>query len=93
MTQQSSSGDQQDVAGGAPTQQVSGRPAGQMAGDQVPPGSDPRMHPGDELPPGAPGGGENLCLRCGGSGRTQDGGQCQNCGGTGKVIESVAGGP
>lgn len=67
-------------------------PQGGMPGDQVAPGSRPDMHPGDELPPGAPNAGENYCLACGGSGRLK-GGPCHTCGGTGKVIESVAGGP
>lgn len=88
-------GGQQGVAGGAPTQQTAGKPVapGQMAGDQVPPGTHPDMRPGDELPPGAPGGGENYCLVCGGSGRLADGSRCENCEGTGRVIESVSGGP
>jgi DnaJ-class molecular chaperone len=48
-------------------------------------------HPGDEAAPGTPGTGENLCPRCNGSGRI-DGGECAACGGTGKVIEGLAGG-
>jgi len=67
-------------------------PPGAMEGDQVAPGSRSDMHPGDELPPGAPGGGENICYVCDGSGRQGDR-PCHQCGGTGKVIQSVAGGP
>lgn len=48
-------------------------------------------NPGDEAEPGTPGTGENLCPRCGGSGRL-DGGECPECGGTGKVIEGIGGG-
>ncbi len=55
---------------------------------------DPRpetdMNPGDQAPPGTPGTGENVCPKCGGSGRLQ-GEQCPNCGGTGKVIEGIGG--
>lgn len=52
--------------------------------------SDPDTRPGDEAPPGAPGTGENLCRRCGGSGRL-DGQPCPECGGTGKVTEGLGG--
>ncbi|MED5622271.1 hypothetical protein [Ideonella sp. BN130291] len=48
-------------------------------------------HPGDEAPAGAPGSGESVCRRCGGSGRDQ-GQACPDCGGTGKVIEGIGGG-
>ena len=75
-----------------PTEQVSAKTAGVMAGDRVPPGSDPRMHAGDALPPDAPNAGETLCSKCGGSGRLE-GQTCPECEGSGRVIESVAGGP
>lgn len=48
-------------------------------------------NPGDEAAPGTPGTGENLCRRCNGTGE-QDGKPCPECGGTGKVIEGLAGG-
>jgi hypothetical protein len=67
-------------------------PAGMMAGDRVPPSSDPRMHAGDALPPDAPNAGETVCYRCNGSGKLE-GETCPECQGTGRVIESVAGGP
>jgi DnaJ-class molecular chaperone len=53
---------------------------------------DPRedLQPGDEAPPGTEGTGENVCPRCGGSGRA-DGAPCENCGGSGRVIEAVGG--
>jgi hypothetical protein len=47
--------------------------------------------PGDDAAPGATGAGENVCRECGGSGRL-DGGACQTCQGTGKVIEGIGGG-
>jgi hypothetical protein len=48
------------------------------------------INPGDEAVPGTPGTGENICPVCNGSGRS-DAGECQNCGGTGKVIEGIGG--
>ncbi len=51
----------------------------------------PGMNPGDEAPPGTPDTGENLCPKCGGTGRI-DGEPCRNCGGTGRVIEGIGGG-
>ncbi|WP_222911115.1 hypothetical protein [Pseudomonas sp. DNDY-54] len=50
----------------------------------------PVTNPGDDAPPGTPGTGENVCPVCNGSGRSEDG-ECQNCGGTGKVIEGIGG--
>jgi DnaJ-class molecular chaperone len=55
------------------------------------------MNPGDEVPPGSPGSGENICPQCRGSGKLQgegDGegeGECPNCGGTGKIIQGIGG--
>jgi hypothetical protein len=49
------------------------------------------MNPGDEAPPGTPGTGEDICPRCSGSGRVQDG-KCPDCAGTGRVIEGIGGG-
>ncbi len=68
-------------------------PPGMMAGDQVPPGSNPEMNPGDALPPSAPGAGETVCYTCNGSGKAQGGESCPQCKGSGRVIESVSGGP
>ncbi|HYZ34281.1 MAG TPA: hypothetical protein VE684_18585 [Crenalkalicoccus sp.] len=50
-----------------------------------------RLNPGDAAPPGTPGTGEAICPECQGSGRIA-GGPCRNCGGTGKVIQGLAGG-
>ncbi len=50
----------------------------------------PPLNPGDEAIPGTPGTGENICPVCNGSGRNESG-ECQNCGGTGKVIEGIGG--
>lgn len=51
----------------------------------------PVMNPGDEAPPGTPGTAEDICPVCNGSGKA-DGGQCQNCGGSGRIIEGIGGG-
>jgi hypothetical protein len=48
----------------------------------------PLPNPGDEAAPGTPQTGENLCPRCGGSGRVQDG-ACTTCGGTGRVVSNI----
>ncbi len=53
------------------------------------PGTQP-MNPGDEVPAGTPGSGENICPDCGGSGRRENA-ACPTCGGTGIVIEAVSG--
>jgi hypothetical protein len=56
------------------------------------PGSAPEApKPGDEAPSGVPGTGENLCRRCGGSGRIDDA-ACPDCKGTGKVTTGIGGG-
>jgi hypothetical protein len=47
------------------------------------------VNPGDQAPPGSPHTGENVCPQCNGAGKTGEGAQCVNCGGTGKVIEIV----
>lgn len=52
--------------------------------------SDQPLSPGDQAAPGTPDTGENLCPKCSGSGRL-DGGECPNCGATGKVIEPIGG--
>jgi hypothetical protein len=46
--------------------------------------------PGDEADPGTPGTGEGLCPVCAGKGQV-DGKRCENCGGTGKIVEGVGG--
>jgi RecJ-like exonuclease len=48
------------------------------------------MAPGDEAPPGTPGTGEDVCPRCGGSGRLEAN-SCPECGGTGRVIRGIGG--
>ena len=45
----------------------------------------------DALPAGSPQAAENICRRCGGSGKA-DGGPCPDCGGTGIVLTPVGGG-
>jgi DnaJ-class molecular chaperone len=54
--------------------------------------SDSAMSPGDQVPPGTAGSGENICPDCGGRGRLRSGQQCPTCDGTGVVIEVVGGG-
>jgi len=49
------------------------------------------MSPGDQVAPGTPGAGENVCPRCGGKGQ-QGNTVCTTCSGTGRVIEAVGGG-
>jgi hypothetical protein len=51
--------------------------------------SDPDLRPGDEAPEGTPGTGENICPRCSGSGRDDDGSECEVCAGTGQVTEGI----
>lgn len=53
---------------------------------------DPDLAPGDEARPGTPGADEDVCPRCGGTGRLTDGGECPDCAGTGVVIEATGGG-
>lgn len=51
-----------------------------------------QQRPGDEAPPGTPGTGENVCPRCGGSGKLPDSNEkCPDCGGTGKVTSGIGG--
>jgi DnaJ-class molecular chaperone len=47
------------------------------------------MNPGDQAPAGSPQAGENTCPECAGAGKLGSGAACENCGGTGKVIELV----
>lgn len=77
-----------------PTGQTTGKmvPPGGMPGDQLRTNRPPEMHQGDALPADAPGAGETVCYACSGSGRLE-GEPCPTCGGTGKVIEAVSGGP
>jgi hypothetical protein len=49
------------------------------------------MAPGDDAPAGTPGAGEDACPVCEGTGRV-DGRTCENCGGSGIVIEGIGGG-
>jgi len=51
----------------------------------------PDMEPGDEAAPNSEDAGEDICPRCGGSGRVE-GGECPDCGGSGRVVVPVGGG-
>jgi flavin-binding protein dodecin len=48
------------------------------------------LNPGDEVPAGTRGAGENICPTCSGSGEIR-GRRCATCGGSGIVIEAVGG--
>ncbi|MBV9861163.1 MAG: hypothetical protein JO267_03335 [Alphaproteobacteria bacterium] len=61
-----------------------------MAKDEANAGTDNRPNPGDDAAPGTPGTGEIACPTCGGSGRAR-GGECADCGGTGKVTKAIGG--
>jgi hypothetical protein len=52
--------------------------------------SDEPLNPGDQTAPGTPGTGENSCPVCRGTGQV-NGGECQNCGGTGVIVEGIGG--
>jgi DnaJ-class molecular chaperone len=56
------------------------QPAAAHASDQ--------RNPGDEASPGAPQTAENICRACHGTGRVGDK-PCPDCGGSGKIIETV----
>lgn len=62
-----------------------------METDPDPSSSRADLAPGDEAPPGTPGSGEDICPRCGGTGKV-DGATCEECRGTGRVIHGVGGG-
>lgn len=47
--------------------------------------------PGDEVPAGMPGSGQDVCLECHGSGQL-NGQPCANCGGTGIITRAIGGG-
>ena len=51
---------------------------------------DRRLNPGDEAAPGTPGAGEDICPKCGGTGKLAAN-RCPDCGGTGKIIEGIGG--
>jgi hypothetical protein len=57
---------------------------------QQPAGAQPPMSPGDDAPAGTPGTGENVCPRCGGSGRL-GASACPVCEGSGKVNAAIGG--
>jgi len=44
----------------------------------------------DKVPPGTEGSGEDICRKCGGSGKI-DGEDCPDCKGTGKVTTPIGG--
>jgi len=66
----------------------SDQPAGQAP--MQPSGAQAPMSPGDEAPPGTPGTGENVCPRCGGSGKV-GASECPECEGVGKVNVGIGG--
>ncbi len=50
------------------------------------------MMPGDEAAKGTPGTGEDICRTCRGTGQLENGRTCEECGGTGIVVEGIGGG-
>jgi hypothetical protein len=62
----------------------------QVSGAGRPQPSSPAMSPGDQAPEGTPGTGEDVCPKCGGSGR-QGAQVCPHCEGTGKVTVGIGG--
>jgi hypothetical protein len=66
-----------------------GMAAGSPSRPAAAPGTPDR--PGDQAPPGTPGTGENVCPRCGGSGRLDAGQSCPECKGTGHVTTGIGG--
>jgi hypothetical protein len=76
---------------GADKPHGSARKVSAMGGDAGSTGQAPTpMSPGDEAPPGTPGTGEDICPKCGGSGRIANA-PCANCQGTGKVTRGIGG--
>ena len=61
-----------------------------VAGEEDP-GASTDMGAGDEAVPGTPGTGEDVCPRCGGSGKL-GASDCPDCGGTGKETQGIGGG-
>lgn len=59
-------------------------------GDSETAAEGPKRKPGDEAAPGIPGSGEDICPKCGGTGRLDDK-PCPNCAGTGIVQEGIGG--
>jgi hypothetical protein len=58
------------------------------------PSQDPAIQslarPGDEVPPGTPGSGDDVCPRCKGAGKTE-GQECEYCSGTGMITRAIGG--
>jgi len=75
-------------------QPVSAEPldlAESVAGEEDPGASlDVPMRTDDQAPPGTPGTDEDICPRCGGSGKLA-GRDCPECQGTGKVTVGIGG--
>jgi DnaJ-class molecular chaperone len=49
------------------------------------------LRPGDQAEPGTPGAGENTCPACAGNGKI-DNAPCDECNGTGLVMDGIGGG-
>jgi DnaJ-class molecular chaperone len=58
-----------------------------MAQNRIRSANSPR-NPGDEVAPGTPQTGENICPDCEGTGR-RNGAPCAACGGTGRVVQQI----
>ena len=67
-----------------------GRSDQPASGGDKPSSAQAPMRPGDQAPEGTPGTGENVCPRCGGSGKL-GASDCPDCQGTGKVTVGIGG--
>lgn len=45
----------------------------------------------EAVPPGTQGSGENVCRRCSGKGKLDNGSTCPDCNGTGKITTPIGG--
>ena len=54
--------------------------------------TEPTLNPGDEAAPGTPGAAEGICDQCSGRGKLDNGTDCPECAGTGRVMQGIGGG-
>jgi len=61
-----------------------------MANDTQPQLPESTAAPGDEVAPGTPGSGQDVCPKCHATGQF-DGRPCENCAGTGIITRAIGG--